>query len=591
MPFAEMSSALLTWNALVTLVGMLAIVWAILIIGVLIHPRTKLGLIRLTQGNSDPIKLSKCQSKNVLKAHSLKNCKAQHPVVQEGHEVQAFGKLSKSQKKKSKKAVLQKKQKPQTDMYFPSILPSIVEEPANGHVGQDISCTMAPKLIAESVTIDDHEALDGNIAAEEGACSFGVLENAPQSASTHAADLDVLHHLEKNVVAALEHDVMEALESAALQALEQDLQSCNSLQHGSLELQVNHMDDTAELQVNRASDTSAKLSPNLAVSAPDQEHEMSKQEDALHVYELDEAGMPVLSFTCSQLTDMRNSFSDDLLSESHESSCRPGTPQMSCAPDVVYFHHEDMPVDFGQHMKQDGSSEHPAPESDVIAESKEVVLHAPGLHLTDFLNRNSPHSLDIANSLDPDHLPASDPKEYVDPGPPPGLHRIEYPPPGLALIDAMDAKPSELTDSCDPDPPPGLDLTDLIDPPPGLHISLPACEPAAEGFGEDPAELQSLLQSINLELNRVASNFGKDFSAMQSSGEEVSNSAALWESLSTPSRGVEQYANDPVLFGDDSMYRALAPHASSAAHVADADDKYAQKVADSSVMLDHLSLM
>eukprot|EP00746_Dinoflagellata_sp_MGD_P119178 gnl/MRDRNA2_/MRDRNA2_55119_c0_seq2.p1 gnl/MRDRNA2_/MRDRNA2_55119_c0~~gnl/MRDRNA2_/MRDRNA2_55119_c0_seq2.p1 ORF type:complete len:616 (+),score=114.49 gnl/MRDRNA2_/MRDRNA2_55119_c0_seq2:115-1962(+) len=610
--------ASLTSTALVTLAGTLAIVWAIVKAALLMHSRQTLGLTWSIQENgeaslvsseipSGPTKLSKCQSKNDVKSSLPKNCKGQHQLVQEKHEVEASSKLSKNPKKKSKQVVKQKKQKCHTSIQSPldevthNYLPTIrEEEPAKGHADQDTSCTVAPKFIAETSATDDHEALDGSNAAVEGMCACGVLENFSQSTSTQGADFDVLQDLQKNVVAAMEHDLMEAMESDLLQGFERDLQSCTTSQHASLELQLKHIDDTA-----------VELSPNIAVSEAGQEHEMSKQEDALRVYELDDAGQPVLWFTCPPPTDIGASVTDKLLSESRKPGCSPGEHQVSRTSEIIYFHHEDMPFHLGQHIEHHGSSESPAQDSVIMADSLEVVSHSQchGLQLADSLNPDPPHGLDLANSVDPDHRPILDSKGFVDPDPPPGLDLIEYPPPGLDPIDSLDDNlnsGSYLKDSLDPGPPPGPELTDFMDRPPGLHMSPPAITGAAEVSDKDPSELQSLLLSINLELKRVASNFGTDFGgsptfmqATQSNllvqgeaGEGFSHTTwaeypALWESLNTPSRGAEQYTLDSMPFGDHSMYETPAPHVSSVV----SDKKYTQQFVDSSALLDHLSLM
>jgi hypothetical protein len=515
-----MASILFWLNGFLAVVAVLTILFR--------YRRSIQSIQKQDEVTSSPGKLSQCEEKSMatvgLPNKSTARAGLPSAFGAQGHSVQVGEpacKLSKSQRRKKNK----KLQKDPASHEGHSGLTE--NESSKEHAGNKFIKVVAAEFVAEHITNDDTEAWEGKTDDAEGRCHSGhviqghdnpsksesanpadlgvlhgvqdVCEISPSSASTTAADLGVLHDLEEDVVESLEHDITQSLESDVMQTVQDTLDSIG----------------------------------------------VSKEQDVLHVYELDEAGKPVLRCACSSPTDIGSATQDaELL---------PVSEQASGLPEMIYFYHEDMPflqaqdvddtVPAAQKTTQYGDPEVPASQVAESTEPMEVVPDPPGLTCQSAL---------------------------VDPGPPPGLDFT-------SRLDLVPAAPTDLT----------------LGPPPGLDVSLPARKSAPEVVDDAQLDLDVLLQSISLELDRVASSFADDFSSSNLTSVWAS-STAMWESLSTPSRGAEQFANHPVMFGDASMYEATTyemTYASSASTDELSRQLYSKQVMDSSVTLDHFPWM
>jgi len=183
---------------------------------------------------------------------------------------------------------------------------------------------------------------------------------------------------------------------------------------------------------------------------------------------------------------------------------------------------------------------------------------------------------------------------FVNPGPPPGLSQTVpvSPPPGLAFSSAA---------------------VQPFGPPPGLGFPSAAIQPTAQDMSGE-VEVKALLESISMELSRVASNLDRDsrsqllsressesdLTTQASSGdgsnsrlvgqavsvplpatqEEVdlamvnmwATSTDMWDSLSMPTMAADYSADYSQYFttlGDYSMYAAPAPCVADSFNMAD----------------------
>lgn len=275
-------------------------------------------------------------------------------------------------------------------------------------------------------------------------------------------------------------------------------------------------------------------------------NECSQEDEVVHVYELDKDGKPVLKFTSSLSHNGTTLLCEEAQPESQPQSPTPDHSRLRSSPDVIYFHHEDMPIQDQQHVEQPVSL---TPQSFFAARGTQVMVPA---------------------------LTIEERAEVVP-------H-----PPGL----------SPQTTIVDPGPPPGLDFPS----------STNLCTPDVDD--EATVEVHALLQSISHELNRVSFGFVDDFCDSPldklSSESEINtrdlsckeansplagqvslppvvdeatlamgvwaHSSAMWDSLDRaaldmPSKSVD-YGQYSMMLNDASMYEGMTcydDHSSNAA--------------------------